>query len=64
MHRIGITIKGETRNIEAIFSDEIADHGFGVLGQLGFFDKFASVTFDYNNHKIKIEAWEKTRQTN
>jgi hypothetical protein len=56
LHKVGITIKGETRNIDALFSPDIADWGFAVLGQLGFFDKFESIQFDYKNHKIIIEA--------
>ena len=56
MHKIGINIKGETRNIEALFSPDIADHGFAVLGQLGFFDKFESIKFNYKKHKIIIEV--------
>lgn len=55
-HKIGITIKGQTRTIHTFFSYDISDLGYGVLGQIGFFDKFTDITFDYNNHKIRIRV--------
>lgn len=56
LHKIGITIKGETRNINAFFSYDISEYGYGVFGQLDFFNKFKSVKFDYQRGKIEIET--------
>lgn len=53
-HPIGLKVGGEVRNIEAMFSPDIADHGFAILGSIGFFDKFTSVRLDYNEDKIII----------
>jgi len=38
---------------EVRFSYEITPFGFGVLGQLGFFDKFI-VKFDYQKKSVEI----------
>lgn len=37
------------------FSYDIAKHGFGILGQRGFFDKFA-VKFDLSKEEIELKA--------
>lgn len=36
-----------------IFSSDISDNGFGILGQKGFFDKF-KISFDYRTKEIEI----------
>ena len=35
-------------------SDDIANDGYGILGQKGFFDIF-SVTFDYQKEEIELK---------
>jgi hypothetical protein len=54
-HKIGITIKGHTRTIEAYFTEDLADWGYSIVGQIGFFDKFKTIKFDYNKRKIIIK---------
>lgn len=38
-----------------MFSDDISDSGYGILGQQGFFNNF-KVIFDYKNKKIQIKT--------
>lgn len=53
-HKIELKLPGENKFItSAIFSNQIPEHAFGVLGQEGFFDKF-EVCFDYNAKKMEI----------
>jgi hypothetical protein len=40
-------------NIPVIFSDQVSDNGFAVLGQIGFFDNF-DVRFSYQKKSVKI----------
>ena len=54
-HAIGINVRGRVRGAEAVFSPNIADCGFSILGQEGFFDKFEDVRFGYKRGKITIK---------
>jgi hypothetical protein len=37
------------------FSSDIAKHGYGILGQKGFFNLFV-VKFDYRKAEVEIKA--------
>lgn len=53
IHPIQIKIGGWSRFIQAGFSYDIAKHGYGVLGQKGFFDNFV-VKFDLLKEEIEL----------
>lgn len=46
--------KNHTFNACVIFSDEISDTGFALLGRQGFFDQFDEVCFSYKNSKFYL----------
>lgn len=50
---INLELGYKTLNIPVMFSPDISDNGYGVLGQLGFFNRF-KVTFDYRNKNIHL----------
>lgn len=50
---IDIGINGKYFNMPVVFSYEISDNGYGILGQQGFFNKY-TVTFIYKAKKIEI----------
>lgn len=54
LHEIIINIGGWDYKTTIGFSYDIADHGFGVLGQKGFFDIFV-VKFDLLKKEIEIK---------
>lgn len=54
LHNISISIGGWKYGIDAGFSYDIAQHGFGILGQKGFFDLFV-VKFDLLKEEIEIK---------
>lgn len=54
LHEIIITIGGWDYKITAGFSYDIAKHGFGILGQKGFFDLFV-VKFDYQKEQVELK---------
>ncbi|MBI4426719.1 MAG: hypothetical protein HY567_04020 [Candidatus Kerfeldbacteria bacterium] len=54
LHDITISVGGLTYETRVAFSREIAEHGFGILGQKGFFDIF-SITFDYQKEEIILK---------
>lgn len=53
-HTVGITVGGITRNTSVYFTYDLADWGYSIVGQSGFFDKFDSIKFDYTNKRITI----------
>ena len=54
IHKISIEIGGWIfDDIPISFSEDIAPYGFGVFGQIGFFDKFI-IKFDYQKKIIEI----------
>lgn len=55
LHRVGINIGGWDYNITVGFSYDIARHGFGILGQKGFFDNFV-VKFDLLKSEIELKT--------
>ncbi len=54
-HPIGIKVQDRVRTTDAIFSPDIANYGFCILGQVGFFDKFNSISLSYRHGKIVIK---------
>ena len=44
-----------------VFSDDISDEGYGILGQQGFFNMFR-VTFDYLKRDIEVITTKKPRK--
>lgn len=53
LHEVTINVGGYNHKIKAGFSYDIAKHGFGVLGQRGFFDIFI-VKFDLQKEEIEL----------
>jgi hypothetical protein len=53
-HKINIHIGGWQFELYCGFSDKIAKFGYGVLGQVGFFDHFV-VKFDLEKEEIEIK---------
>ena len=51
-----LTQKGKDYEFETpvIFSDQITDQGFALLGRQGFFDQFDKICFDYKNSKFYL----------
>ncbi|MBI4092542.1 MAG: hypothetical protein HY420_01325 [Candidatus Kerfeldbacteria bacterium] len=60
LHDITIAIGGWKYEARVAFSREIAEHGFGILGQKGFFDIF-SITFDYQKEEIILKEKQSRR---
>lgn len=52
-HRVGITVDGKTHNARVVFSYDIADFGYDIVGQVGFFDQF-TVKFNYKEGTIVL----------
>lgn len=53
-HKLDLKLPGGKKfEAKAIFSNQISNHAFGVVGQEGFFDKF-KVKFDYKSKRITI----------
>jgi hypothetical protein len=53
IHKIELSVGGWKHEINAGFMPEMPDFGYGVLGQVGFFDNF-SVKFDYSKAEIEV----------
>jgi len=56
-HKVILNIGGRDYPIVAGFSYDIAKHGYGVLGQKGFFDIFV-VKFDFLREEIELNPRE------
>ena len=54
LHNVVLNIGGWNYKTVIGFSYDIAKHGFGILGQKGFFDKFI-VKFDFNKKQIELK---------
>ena len=53
-HNIKLKLAGKIYNTTVIFSREIPENSFGVLGSKGFFDHF-KVILDYKNKNIELK---------
>ncbi len=49
--------KGKSRKFDSyiVFSDEISNTGYGLLGRQGFFDQFSEICFSYKNNKFYLQ---------
>lgn len=49
--------KGKNYSFDSyiVFSDEITDTGYPLLGRIGFFDRFDEVCFNYKNDKFYLQ---------
>ena len=54
LHRVIVSIGGWPHEVTVGFSHDIAKHGFGILGQRGFFDIFI-VKFDLLKEEIELK---------
>ena len=54
VHDVSLIIGGWNYETAVGFSYDVAKHGFGILGQKGFFDIF-SVRFDYSKEEIELK---------
>lgn len=54
LHEITINVGGWDYKMTAGFSYDIAKHGFGILGQKGFFDLFI-VKFDFLKEEVELK---------
>ena len=50
-----LTVGGNQYKTSVGFSSDIAKHGYGILGQKGFFNLF-TVKFDYRKAEVEIKA--------
>lgn len=57
---VNLDVKGMMTKTMVLFSNDISDNGYGILGQQGFFNNF-KVTFDYASKKIEIKGNRKTK---
>jgi hypothetical protein len=53
LHTISLEINGIVRKAEVSFAQSVSPMGYGVVGQLGFFE-FFPVKFDYKKGEIEI----------
>ena len=54
-HDIKLEVGGHEISCFAGFSRELESLPYGILGQIGFFDKF-KITFDYEKDKIELQS--------
>lgn len=47
--------KNHKFNTPIVFTDEIPNNGYALLGETGFFDQLDSITFQYNKGKIYLD---------
>lgn len=53
IHTVTLKIDSLVIKIKAGFLENMTNAGYGIVGQVGFFDKF-KVTFDYQNGEIEL----------
>lgn len=51
---IDIGIKNQFKNTTVVFSNDISENGYGVLGQQGFFNNY-KICFDYATQMIELK---------
>lgn len=59
LHDIILNIGGWDFPVTVGFMPTLSRLGHGLVGQRGFFDKFKSVNFDYNNGDIELKMAKK-----
>lgn len=52
-----IAQRGKSHKFDScvIFSDEVSDTGFALLGRQGFFDQFDEICFNYKSNKFYLQ---------
>ena len=50
---IDVGIENNFINTPVVFSKDISDNGYGILGQQGFFNNY-KINFDYNLREIEL----------
>ncbi len=50
---IDIGVNNKFINTPVLFSNEISDNGYGILGQQGFFNNY-TISFDYSEKRIVL----------
>ena len=51
---IDVGINDQFKNTPVVFSNDISENGYGILGQQGFFNHY-EINFNYKSREIKIE---------
>lgn len=54
LHTVDLSIGGRKFSVPAVFSFEVSNKGYGILGQKGFFDIFI-VKFDLLKEEIELQ---------
>lgn len=52
---VDIGIENSFINTPVVFSNDISDNGYGILGQQGFFNNY-NIEFDYRGRKINLTS--------
>lgn len=52
---VDVGIRNEFKNTPVVFSNDISQNGYGILGQQGFFNNY-KITFDYAQKNILLES--------
>lgn len=52
---IDVGVNNQFKNTPVVFSNDISDNGYGILGQQGFFNNY-KILFDYAEKEIYIES--------
>jgi hypothetical protein len=55
LHSVDLSLGGHKFSIPAIFSFELSNRGYGILGQKGFFDLF-EIKFNYQKEEIELRG--------
>lgn len=51
---IDVGVNNHFKNTPVVFSNDISEDGYGILGQQGFFNNY-EISFNYKDGEIKIE---------
>lgn len=51
---IDVGVGNQFKNTTVVFSDDISENGYGILGQQGFFNSY-KINFDYAQKKIELK---------
>lgn len=53
IHAVELKVRGDKYKTACVFSKDIADYGYGILGHVGFFDHYR-VRFEYDIKNIEL----------
>lgn len=51
---IDVGINDQFKNTPVVFSSDISENGYGILGQQGFFNNY-KISFDYKSREIQLK---------